>query len=250
MFRSAALLLPLALALVAADRPPPPYLDGADVPDLTRVLPPPPARDEARARDDRDTFRRTRRLAGTPRWALATRDVGDDRFTVFACALGRALDAASAPATARLFERVGDGGMVSRAKAAFAVRRPYLDQPGAICEPRTAHLAANGDYPSGHTSGGWISALILAELVPSRATAILARGRSFGESRYICGSHSRSAVEAGYLAGAAAVSRLHAEAAFRADMEAARDELARLLPARPGLATSRCAAEAAALGTR
>jgi membrane-associated phospholipid phosphatase len=226
------LLLPLALAVTAAASPPAAYLDGAAVPDLTRVLPPPPVRGDARSVDDRATFRATRRLVGTPRWALATRDVTDDRFTVFAAALGRRLDAATAPATAHLFERLGDGGMVARAKAAFAVRRPYLDQPRAICEPRSAHLAANGDYPSGHTTSGWTTALILAELVPARATAILARGREYGESRVICGSHSRSAVEAGYLSGAALVSRLHAEPAFRADMDAARAELARLLDAR------------------
>ena len=115
--------------------------------------------------------------------------------------------------------------MVSRAKTGFAVRRPYLDQPGSICEPKTAHLAGNGDYPSGHTSSGWSAALILAELMPDRATQILRRGRQYGESRYICGSHSRSAVEAGYMAGSVLVAMLHSSADFRRDMDAARIEL-------------------------
>lgn len=231
------------LALVAADRPPPPYLAGQAMPDLLRILPPPPAPGDPRALDDRETFRRTRALAGTPRWALATRDVTDDRFTVFACAIGRPLDPAGVPALARVFARLSDQDMVARAKDGFATPRPYLTQPGAICEPKTAHLAGNGDYPSGHTSNGWASALILAELLPARATEILRRGRRYGESRYICGAHSRSAVEAGYMAGAVLVSRLHADAEFRSDMDRARAELAALYERDPAEVTAACTRE-------
>lgn len=215
----------LPIALIAADQPLAPYLTATQMPDLTRILPPPPTSGDPRAVDDRETFRTTRRLAGTPRWTMATKDVTDDRFTVFACAMGRTLDARSAPALARVFARMGDGGMVGRAKDRFAARRPYLDQPGAICEAKTAHLAGNGDYPSGHTSNGWATALVLAELMPERATQILRRGRQYGESRYVCGAHSRSAVEAGFMAGAVMVSRLHASAAFRTDMDRARAEI-------------------------
>ncbi len=221
-------LLALPLALIAADKAPTPYLAGAKVPDLTKILPPPPNEGDARNQDDRATFTATRALEGTPRWTLATNDVTDDRYTVYACAMGMTLDAARAPALARIFARLGGDNMVGHAKSTFAVRRPYLNQRGDICESKTDHLAGNGDYPSGHTSNGWLTALILAELLPDRATEILRRGREYGESRYICGSHSRSAVEAGYMSGAVIVSQLHANGDFRADMDAARAELARL----------------------
>lgn len=231
----------MPLCLIAADQPPRAYLEGRAMPDLMRILPPPPTPGDPRATDDHATFGATRLIAGTGRWALATRDVTADRFSVFACAMGGRLDAKTAPAVARVFARMGDNGMVGRAKDGFATPRPYLDQPGAICEAKTAHLAANGDYPSGHTSNGWATALILAELMPARATEILRRGRRYGESRYICGAHSRSAVEAGFMAGAVLVSRLHAEASFRADIEQARRELSDMtLPGRAaGEATCR-----------
>jgi hypothetical protein len=61
------------------------YLDGKPGPDLMRILPAPPRPGTARAQDDRATFRQTRALNGTGRWALATRDVTDDRLTVFSC---------------------------------------------------------------------------------------------------------------------------------------------------------------------
>lgn len=216
-------------ALLAADTTPAPYLAGAPALDLVRVLPPPPIDDDPRHADDVATFAATRADIGSPRWRLATSDVTDDRYTVFACAIGKRLDAKTAPALARVFARMGDGGAVGRAKSALAVRRPYLDNEGEICEPKTAHLAGNGDYPSGHTSNGWLTALVLAELIPDRATEILRRGRQYGESRFICGAHSRSAVEAGFMSGAAIVSQLHASADFRRDMDRAREELGRLV---------------------
>ena len=130
---------------------------------------------DARNQDDRTTFTATRALAGTPRWKLATSDVTDGRYTVYACAMGMTLDDTSAPALARIFARLGGDNMVGHAKSTFAVRRPYLNQPGDICEAKTDHLAGNGDYPSGHTSNGWLTALILAELLPDRATVTLTK---------------------------------------------------------------------------
>lgn len=221
-------MLLAALAMTAAADAPAPYLSPRDMPDLVRILPDPPAPGSPEQVADRAVFAATRALKGSPRWALATQDVTGERFDTFAPALGMRLDGRRAPALARVFARTGDADMVGRAKARLAIRRPYLGANQPICEPKTTHLAGNGDYPSGHASNGWATALILAELAPDRATQILRRGREFGESRYICGSHSRSAVEAGFMAGSVLVARLHASADFRRDMEAARQELAGL----------------------
>lgn len=234
-------------ALVAAAEAPRPYLATVPVPDLMQILPPPPTPGSPGNIADRAIFRETRALKGSDRWAVATRDVTDDRFTTFACAIGMQLDAKTAPATTRVFDRIGSGMLVDPVKHGYATRRPYLDDDQPICEPKTAHLAGNGDYPSGHTTNGWSTALLLAELMPTRATAILARGRAFGESRYICGSHSRSAVEAGYMSGSVLVATLHAAPDFRRDMDAARAELAALSSSAPPTSAARCAREANAL---
>jgi acid phosphatase (class A) len=86
----------------------------------------------------------------------------------------------------------------------------------------------------------------LTEIAPDRADALLARGRSFGESRVICGVHWQSDVVAGRLVGAGTVARLHADPVFRADLEAARKELLSVL-AKGLLPTRDCSAEAAAM---
>jgi acid phosphatase (class A) len=208
----------------AADKPRP-YL--ADVPraELIQVLPPPPAAGSDEEAADRRIFRKTRAAKGSPRWQLATYDVTDDRFTTFACAMGMKLDRQTAPALARIFDRMGGLDLVGTVKNAYQRRRPYLDVRGPICEPKTAHLAGNGDYPSGHTANGWSTALILAEVLPKRATAILRRGRIYGESRYLCGAHSKSAVDAGFMAGAALAALYHGSPDFEADLHAAQVEL-------------------------
>lgn len=224
-----------------------PYLTRESTPDGLAILPPPPPRGSARARADRAVFFATRRLRGTPRWQVATADVKSEAFAHFACALGMVLTPASAPATARLLDRAGTAGVVDPVKTFYHVRRPYLGTRAPICQPRTAALAGNGDYPSGHAAGGWMEALILAELVPERASAILARGRAFGESRAICGVHSLSAVQAGWLAGAAATAALHGSPDFRADLETARGELATIRTRLPPPDAAKCRAEANAL---
>jgi hypothetical protein len=226
------------------------YLTPEATPDGVRVLPPPPRRGDPRAAADAAVFRATRKAEGGARWALATSDVNSDSFDHFACALGVKLTPGLAPITARLLDRASAAGVVDEAKQFYRIPRPYLSEPSTICEAKTAHLAANPDYPSGHAAGGWMEALILAELAPDRASDILARGRAFGESRLICGSHSLSAVQAGWMAGAAATAALHAQPAFRQDLEAARAELAKARAAAPPPDPAACRAEAAALAER
>jgi hypothetical protein len=89
-------------------------------------------------------------------------------------------------------------------------------------------------------------ALILTELAPDRADALLARGRSFGESRLICNAHWQSDVLEGRAVAAGTVAKLHADTTFKADLAAAEAEVAALR--RSGLAPNAdCDAEAAAM---
>jgi acid phosphatase (class A) len=103
-----------------------------------------------------------------------------------------------------------------------AQARVHGERREPICTPEEEEkLRKDGSYPSGHTAIGWAWALILTEIAPERADAILARGRAFGESRVVCNVHWHSDVVAGRFMGAAAVARLHADPGFRAELEAA-----------------------------
>ncbi|MCU6455552.1 phosphatase PAP2 family protein [Sphingomonas sp. A2-49] len=222
----AAVILPLLLlaAPASAQR----YLSGPGIA-LRDVLPPAPVAGSPEDAADRATFRATRRFAGTPRWQQAIADT-DERVPAiladFTPAAGRTLSTEATPALARLLTRMrGDVASAVRAvKPGYGRRRPFLADPGPICQPREP-LAADFDYPSGHTSWGTAASLVLAELMPDRAGPLLARGRDYGESRIVCGAHNASAVMAGRQAAAAVVARLHGDPAFRRDLATAREEL-------------------------
>jgi len=205
------------------------YLAAGEGVNLAIILPGPPTPGSPRALADARAFRDSRALRGMARWQQATADVSSDLGARFADAVGFRPDWSKLPLTRAMLARFdADRSMAIRtAKAHWQSPRPFIGSDLTICEPRTPGLIANGDYPSGHTANGWSFALIMAELLPDRASALLARGHDYGDSRWICGSHSQSAVEGGYMAASAIVAREHGNAAFRRDMAAAADELAR-----------------------
>lgn len=227
----------LAIELTG-DAPTRGYLTVADRPDLTRVLAPPPEPGSPRDRANAEIFRDTRSLEGSDRWTLATQDVRGDMYDHFADALGVRLTVEDAPVLTALLHRSGaDRSVVGVAKDHWGTQRPYIGTDLPICEAKTDHLAGNPDYPSGHSAHGMHVAMILAELAPQRADALYARGREFAESRYVCGSHSYSAAEAGILSGAVIYGAEQRSETFRRDMEAARAEVQAAL-ARAGAAAS------------
>ena len=194
------------------------------------------------------------KLRGTPRWNLAIRDA-DLYFPAaadtFSCSLGIPVTEEDTPALYVLLRRtLADIGLASySAKNAYQRERPFMVNGGAICTPDEEEaLRKDPSYPSGHTSIGWGWALILTELSPGQADALIARGRSFGESRNVCNVHWYSDVVAGRLVGAAAVSKLHENEKFLLAMDAAREDIAnaRASGSEP---TVDCEAEAEALST-
>jgi hypothetical protein len=207
------------------------YLAPEARPDLTKILAPPPPPGSPRAIADAAVFDQTRGLKDTPRWVLAADDVSGHFYDHYAAALGVRLDPAKAPILTALLERAGeDRSVVGLAKTHWGTQRPYVGKDAApVCETKRPDLTANPDYPSGHAAHGEHIALILAELAPSRADALYARGREYAESRYICGSHTVSAAEAGLQAGAVIYAAEHRSEVFRRDMDMARAEVAAAL---------------------
>ncbi|WP_157971482.1 phosphatase PAP2 family protein [Dyella sp. C9] len=221
----------------------------ASAPDLQTavLLPAAPKPGTPRYEADREVFRATRSLQGSPRWRLAQQDVdyATPRLMAdFSCAMGVPLDAGKLPKLAALVEQASDAADASTgpAKRANQRQRPFLIDPGATCQPTTL-LAHSFDYPSGHATRGWAVGLVLTELAPDRATDLLLRARAFGDSRVVCGVHNLSAVEAGAMNGAAVVATLHASPAFQQRLADARAELVAYRRAAASNAGPPCSAE-------
>lgn len=222
------------------------YLGDA-APDTYKILPPAPVPGTTRYEADRTVYLATRSLQDTPRWAMAQNDANQlGILKDLSCAIGVDLNPANAPKTVALISRVGrDVSLATnRPKDIYKRQRPYLIDEGPICVEKSEALAKSADYPSGHNTWGWTVGLIMAELAPDRATAILARARAFGESRLVCGVHNLSAVEAGRLNGSIVVAGLHGSEAFRKDLEAVRKEVAAARKAGPAPDPAACAKEA------
>jgi acid phosphatase (class A) len=208
----------------------PGYLVGSSIPDLIRILPATPKPGSARDNADRQVFRETRALADSKRWKLAQRE---DKLSVAAllsalrCSVGVGLTANNAPRLVNLLARVFTDSMnaTEPAKEHFQRKRPFLVDEGPICIVATPEFAKTPDYPSSHTTISWAFGLILSEIEPENTTQILARARTFGESRVVCGVHDVDAIEAGRIAGSAVVAALHGNREFRADLESARVEI-------------------------
>jgi acid phosphatase (class A) len=205
----------------------PGYLGKDGVPNSILILPPPPVPGSTEDKLDNETYAKTRKVLGTPRGALATRDA-TQYVQAFDCALGVKLENGPV-AVGTLFARVAHDAadITNLAKNHFKHDRPFIKPNGPICtESDRTGLIKSYSYPSGHTTYSWAMGLILAEIAPDKASDILARARSFGESRVVCGVHTVSDVEEGRTNGAALVAVLHSNPEFRADLEAAKKALA------------------------
>jgi acid phosphatase (class A) len=228
------------------------YLPHDALPDSVALLPPPPAEGSATLAMDEAISQTNVALEGAPRWKLAGMDAnlsfpwaaGD-----FACALNVAVTQTDTPRLYQLLRRtMSDAAASTRAaKDNYKRKRPFMVNKAPTCTPGAEeHLAQDGSYPSGHTAIGWTWALILSEISPEQAQAILARGRAFGQSRVVCNVHWQSDVNESLLLAAATVARLHDDPTFLADLAVAKNELAaarakKLAPQR------NCKAEADAL---
>lgn len=198
--------------------------------DATVFLPPPPAANGPLELAERAIVRGPWNDA---RRAQALEDNAIDPFAAFDSVLGPEFNGAALPATAALLDRAGRAAGFAGDPVKFVYRRPrpfLSDDAITPCIPNDERLRASFSYPSGHAALGFGWALVLAELIPSRADAIIERGRDFTWSRVVCGVHYPSDVEAGRTVASAAIARLHADPEFQRLVDAARAELARAYP--------------------
>lgn len=244
------LLAPLLLTAASA---PPGYLASGSL-DLRAVLPPAPVAGEARYEADRKVFRETRALSGDSRWRMAQNDVKLDAgslFADFSCAAGLVLSEGALPRLTWLLARASrdTSTQTNAVKNEYKRQRPFLIDAGPICEP-AGDVIGSYDYPSGHATKGWTWALVLAEAMPDHATAILARGRAFAQSRVVCGVHNDSAALAGMLSASATMDVVRTTPAYQADLALARTELTELAAAGHAPDPATCAAEQALVARR
>ena len=229
------------------------YLSRAELPDSLALVPPPPAEGSAALADDAAAFKALTALQAGPRGVQATKDANlkfPAAASHFACALGVRVSEQDTPNLTMLLRRtLTDAGLSTyKAKDTYQRTRPFVVFNAPSCTPADEpSLRKDGSYPSGHSALGWAWALVLTQVAPERADALLQRGRFFGQSRGICGVHWKSDILAGQRMGAATVARLQDNAIFQAQLAAAKGEVAKARAAGHAPPAADCGAEAAAL---
>lgn len=211
----------------------PPYI-GGPLPGGERLIHPLPEAGSTRLEMDREANAHAISLRGSARWQLATQDadLGEGWYgRAFSCAAGVKISAETTPHIAHLLRRAGaDFGMsTSAVKAQFQRLRPFMENGEPTCTPQDEEaLRSNGSYPSGHSAIGYGTALVLANLFPEQAAVLLARGRAYGNSRWVCNLHWYSDTQESHAFAVATFARLQSNKEFRADLELARLEASSL----------------------
>jgi acid phosphatase (class A) len=195
--------------------------------DPAHFLPPPPEEGSPRAMAELAETKRLLAEATPEQRTAAAQDDHSENGTIFAAVLGPAWDLAKLPATAKVINEVtaSEGPFSDIAKNEFHRRRPWIvDTSIQTCAPHRPSQDMQS-YPSGHATVGYGMGVVLANLMPSHAQAILGRSEQFAENRIICGMHFRSDIVAGQQFGTIMAIRLMQNPQFQADMAAAKTEL-------------------------
>ena len=213
----------------ATPKPKPPrqfqVLHAADfAPDV--VLPPPPAPGSEEEKAEVVAMHTLIDNASPARKAQAKADAELEDPSIFDGVVGAKLE--SLPATWALLKLVQNEGDVAAdlSKVKFGRKRPFaVDSTLPNCDATKVPVRS---YPSGHSTLAYSVGLMLAELMPQKAPAILGYARDYALSRVVCGVHFPSDTDASHTLGSMVTLRLLLEPAVAQRIAAARAELARI----------------------
>ncbi|HWY63336.1 MAG TPA: phosphatase PAP2 family protein [Rhizomicrobium sp.] len=226
LFVFAAIAALLGVAAFAKDADPG-FLKPTALYDPERYLPPPPADGSPRALAELAELKRFQSEATPAQRAAAASDNDNENGTIFGGVLGPAWDLSKLPATAKVINEIvaSEGPFSDVAKNEFHRNRPWIvDASIQTCAPHKPSQD-HASYPSGHATLGYAMGIVLSNLMPGHAQAIMARSALFAENRLVCGFHFRSDIVAGQQFGTIMAIRLMQTPKFEADMKAARTEL-------------------------
>jgi acid phosphatase (class A) len=118
-------------------------------------------------------------------------------------------------------------------RAIFLASKDVWARPRPFAASSEVHavgeLLTSGSYPSGHATRGYLTAIILSNMVPEKAAELFVRGREYGDNRVVAGVHYPSDVEAGRLSATAIAAVLMQNERFLHDFNEAKAELRQAL---------------------
>ncbi len=221
--KALSLLLVVGLASPAFAEDAKPFTDAKEI-NLLDLLPPPPANDSAQMKAELGEIL-TIQVTRTPE--MAARAVADAEENVWR--FSDVIDnpkftKENLPKFSAFFDRVveTEGAVVDPAKDVWKRPRPHLYSD--LVKP-IVPLSKSGSYPSGHTTVGTLMGIVLANMVPEKRAAIMARAWEYGHNRVVGGIHYASDIEAGRIAGTVIAQTIMTHDDYKTEYEGAKAEL-------------------------
>jgi len=201
-----------------------PYYIDPTVMDLPALIPDPPPAGSAANNAELAELHTIESKRTPAQAAAAKKDEGEENLFLYETVLGPRFNAESLPITAALGSHVKNEQSVAGAalKAIFHRVRPY--NTDKTLRPVCELTDQPNSYPSGHALTGYLEGLTLAEIVPEKREAILARADEYAHSRLVCGVHYPSDVEASRKVAYVVFGYMLATPRFQRDLAAARAE--------------------------
>jgi acid phosphatase (class A) len=218
------LLCLATLALGSAHAADPSFVSAQQT-NAVQILMSPPAADSLTTKAELAQLHHLESTRTPAQVAQAQADDQLETMFIYKNVLGEKFDPANLPVTAAFAARVKNDEPVNAtpAKIAFHRVRPYnLDKTlHPVCHTKTK----DDSYPSGHTTAGYLGALVLIEMVPEKRDEILARAAEYAHNRLVCGVHYPSDLEASKLVAYSTHAVMDANPQFQKELAAARTEL-------------------------
>jgi acid phosphatase (class A) len=188
------------------------------------VLQSPPSDGSEIGRNDHETVVRLQKERTEAEIDAAQRDDQEEDIFIFRDVVGEQFTAENLPLTRQFSAQLKNDSEVvdPPLKHLFNRPRPYaVDKKlHPVCK-----LSTEPSYPSGHAMLGYLFGYVLAQMVPEKRDAILARADLYAHHRLICGVHYPQDLEASRIASAVLFGLISTNPEYRKELEAARHEI-------------------------
>ena len=195
--------------------------------DFSKLLAPPPAMDTAAQKQDMAVLLTLQKDRTPAQEAFARADMERSVFR-FADVVGEGFTAEKLPKAEAFFTKIlkDADNIIGPAKAHWDRPRPYTTNPDihpCVEKPN------NASYPSGHSTFGTVTAIILANMIPEKARQIYERAELYRLNREIGGAHYPSDVLAGRICGTVIAAFMLQNSSFQEAFAQAKTEVRSVL---------------------
>jgi len=196
--------------------------------DFGKILPPPPVPHSSQQARDLEAVLRAQAGRSQEQADRAVKDNAPSVERIVDGILGNNFVESRLPKFMAFYKRVTEDtrALFLPTKSLWNRPRPFSisNQVNAIGE-----LLPTASYPSGHATRGWLTAILLANMVPEQSAELFQRGREYGDNRVVAGVHFPTDIEAGRLGASAIATALMQNDAFHRDFNDAKAELREVL---------------------